>query len=201
MVPSLVDIQRTKKYGSRASHLHHMTEGCGRLRIIPSDCHKLRDLGGVLDGRMSSLSTLAVRQFARRRAGVWTTQTTVERARLAVLSRIASSISTVILVNGTIGFHNRSHTRRGICSLWGELNRLWLDLQGQCGGIEQLFVCITHRHIQWIDSWRKGPVVVNILMKRTRNIYAIRWDGSECASICLSFLIIALDKKLDRISK
>lgn len=117
VVSSLFDMHITKKYSRGASHLHHITECRGSLRIIPGDCHKLRDFRSVLDGGMPRLSTLAVRQFTGRRAGVGTTKATVQRARLAVFSGIASSISTVILVNGDIGFYNGSYTRRGVCRL------------------------------------------------------------------------------------
>lgn len=117
VVSSLFDMHITTKYSSRASHLHHMTECRGSLRIIPGDCHKLRDFRSVLDRRMSRLSTLAVRQFTGRRAGVGTTQATVQRAGLAVFSRIASPVSTVIPVNGDVGFYNGGYTRRSVCRL------------------------------------------------------------------------------------
>ena len=117
VVPSLFDMHITTNYSSRASHLHHMTECRGSLRIIPGDSHKLRDFRSVLDRGMSRLSTLAVRQFTGRRAGVRTAQATVQRTRLAVFSRIAGAISTIILVNGDIGFYNGSNTRRGVCRL------------------------------------------------------------------------------------
>ena len=114
VVPSLFDMHITTNYSSRASHLHHMTECRGSLRIIPGDSHKLRDFRSVLDRGMSRLSTLAVRQFTGRRAGVGTTQATVQRAGLAVFSRIACSISAVIPVNGDVGFYDGSNTRRSV---------------------------------------------------------------------------------------
>lgn len=174
-----------------------MRERGRSLSIVPRYCHELRDFGSVLDRRVASLSTLAIRQLAGGRAGVGTAQAAVQRAGLAVFSGIAGSVSAVVLVDGDRGFHNGSHSGRRVGSLRRKLDRLGLDLQGKRCGIEQLFVRVTHRHIQRVDSGRKGPVVVVIIGESTRNIQTICIHWSERASINLGLLVVTFDDEPD----